>query len=304
MFTNEAIAALPVIDPSILSVDYLYWTLSTIDLLETSDRAAMGATLNKAKLKELQIPLPPLDEQKRIAAILDAADALRAKRRQSIAQLDALIQSTFLDLFGDPVTNPMGWPEVEFEKIVESTKLGMVRGSTEFDWKMPVPYVRMDAITNDGQFLPEKVQGTFASEEEIEAYSLRAGDFLLNTRNSKELVGKITVFRGPKGWTFNNNIIRIRFFENVEPDAIAVQFRFSRVQQALENRKAGTTSVFAIYWKDLKTLPVLLPPLPIQQKFATIVESIERQKTAQRDHLTELDALFAALQHRAFRGEL
>jgi type I restriction enzyme S subunit len=62
--------------------------------------------------------------------------------------------------------------------------------------------------------------------------------------------------------------------------------------------------VFAIYWKDLKTLPVLLPPLPIQQKFATIVESIERQKTAQRDHLTELDALFAALQHRAFRGEL
>jgi type I restriction enzyme S subunit len=288
-----------------LHLRYAYHFLETyLDTLREQSIGGIIKYIKMGNLTDAQIPLPPLDEQKRIAAILDAADALRAKRRQSIAQLDALIQSTFLDLFGDPVTNPMGWPEVEFEKIVESTKLGMVRGSTEFDWKMPVPYVRMDAITNDGQFLPEKVQGTFASEEEIEAYSLRAGDFLLNTRNSKELVGKITVFRGPKGWTFNNNIIRIRFFENVEPDAIAVQFRFSRVQQALENRKAGTTSVFAIYWKDLKTLPVLLPPLPIQQKFATIVESIERQKTAQRDHLTELDALFAALQHRAFRGEL
>jgi type I restriction enzyme S subunit len=242
-------------DNARLSSDFLYWWLKCNRAsLEHLGRGATFKEVSKSIIETVEIPLPPLDEQKRIAAILDAADALRAKRRQSIAQLDALIQSTFLDLFGDPVTNPMGWPMVEFEKIVESTKLGMVRGSTEFDWKMPVPYVRMDAITNDGQFLPEKVQGTFASEEEIEAYSLRAGDFLLNTRNSKELVGKITVFRGPKGWTFNNNIIRIRFFENVEPDAIAVQFRFSRVQQALENRKAGTTSVFAIYWKDLKTM--------------------------------------------------
>lgn len=248
--------------------------------------------------------LPPLAEQKRIAAILDAADALRAKRRETLAQLDALLQSSFLSLFGDPVTNPMGWPELEFEKIVESTKLGLVRGSTEFGWEMPVPYVRMDAITNDGRFLPEKVQGTSASNEEIETYGLRSGDFLLNTRNSKELVGKIAVFRGPNGWTFNNNIIRIRFLKGVEPDVISTQFRFSRVKQALENRKAGTTSVFAIYWKELKSLPVLLPPLSLQQKFAAIVGSVERQKTAQRTHLAELDALFAALQHRAFRGEL
>jgi type I restriction enzyme S subunit len=66
----------------------------------------------------LQIPLPPLDEQKRIAAILDAADALRTKRRESLAQLDALLQSTFLTLFGDPVENPMGWPQSELGDLV------------------------------------------------------------------------------------------------------------------------------------------------------------------------------------------
>ena len=68
----------------------------------------------------LQIPLPPLPEQKRIAKILDAADALRAKRRESLAQLDSLLQSTFLDMFGDPVTNPMGW-EVKTLGEVEET---------------------------------------------------------------------------------------------------------------------------------------------------------------------------------------
>ena len=117
-------------------------------------------------------------------------------------------------------------------------------------------------------------------------------------------MGKVAVFRGPEGWTFNNNLIRIRFVAGIEPDVIATQFRFQRVQQALENRKAGTTSVFAIYWKSLKTLPVLRPPLPLQRRFAAMVESIVRQKTRHRAHLAELDALFASLQHRAFSGEL
>ena len=70
--------------------------------------------------RSLRIPLPPLAEQKRIAGILDAADALRAKRRESLAQLDTLLQSTFLDMFGDPVTNPMGW-EVGRSRNVYST---------------------------------------------------------------------------------------------------------------------------------------------------------------------------------------
>ena len=75
-------------------------------------RLAAGANINNLRnehLDNLSIPLPPLAEQQRIAAILDAADALRAKRREALAQLDTLLQSTFLDMFGDPVTNPMGW---------------------------------------------------------------------------------------------------------------------------------------------------------------------------------------------------
>lgn len=101
VFTNEAIAALPIKRPDLLHTEYLAYALDALDLGHGSNRAAMGATLNKAKLREIQIPLPPLVEQRRIAAILDEADALRAKRRQTLALLDDLTQSIFLDMFGN-----------------------------------------------------------------------------------------------------------------------------------------------------------------------------------------------------------
>ena len=82
----------------------------------SADGATKFLAIRRSDLEGFQIPLPPLAEQKRIAAILDAADALRAKRRESLAQLDTLLQSTFLEMFGDPVTNPMGWDKPALPK--------------------------------------------------------------------------------------------------------------------------------------------------------------------------------------------
>ena len=270
-------------------------------------KLASGANINNLKkehLGNLQILLPPLAEQKRIAGILDAANALRAKRREALGQLETLLRSTFFEMFGDPVFNPMGWEEAQFGDIATDTKLGLVRSSKEFGWDFGIPYVRMDAVSENGYFLPEEVQSTHANDEEAAVFSLRLGDFLFNTRNSKELVGKVCVFPGPEGWLFNNNLMRVRFRADVEPWVIAMQFRFRRVRRELEKRKSGTTSVFAVYWKSLRTLPVLVPPSDLQHNFAAIVESIEHQKAIQRAHLSELDTLFASLQSRAFRGDL
>ena len=304
LFTNEAIAALHVLDHDVVDRDYLYWALGSINFDRLVDRAAKGKTLNKAKLRLLRIPLPPLWEQKRIVGTLDAADALRAKRREALGQLDSLLRSTFLDMFGDPDTNPMEWEDAQFGDIVTDTRLGLVRSSKEFGWDFGTPYVRMNAVSSNGYFLPEEVQSTHANDQEVAVFSLRPGDFLFNTRNSKELVGKVCVFPGPNGWLFNNNLMRVRFRADVEPWVIAMQFGFRRVQRELEKRKSGTTSVFAIYWKSLRTLPVLVPPSDLQQRFSAIVQSVEHQKLSQRAHLAELDTLFASLQSRAFRGDL
>ena len=294
-------------DKDKLDSRFLFHWVKTGVFVQRMVDLATGANypaVSDAKVKASKIPLPPLAEQKRIAWILDAADALRGKRREALAQLDTLLQSTFLDMFGDPVTNPMGWVETPFGDIATDTKLGLVRSSKEFGWDFGIPYVRMNAVTSNGYFLPSEVQSTHADEEEAEVFALQPGDFLFNTRNSKELVGKVCVFPGPEGWLFNNNLMRVRFRAEVEPWVIAMQFRFRRVQRELEKRKSGTTSVFAVYWKSLRTLPVLVPPSDLQHRFAAIVESVEQQKASQREHLAELDTLFASLQSRAFRGDL
>jgi type I restriction enzyme S subunit len=293
--------------PDKLDTNYLFQWVRSAAFIQNMIDVASGANypaVSDKKVKESLIPLPPLEEQKRIAKILDAADALRARRRESLAQLDALPQSTFLDLFGDPVENPRGWDELPLEEIVLDSKIGLVRSSKEFGWDFTVPYVRMDAVSKDGKFLADKVQFTEASQKEIQANSLLPGDFLFNTRNSKELVGKSCIYSGPEGWLFNNNLMRIRFIDSVCPEVIATQFNFSLVSKELEQRKSGTTNVFAVYWKNLKSLPVLVPPKELQVRYADMVRSVNRQSVQINRHLEELDKLFFSLQQRAFSGEL
>jgi len=262
------------------------------------------SSLNIETLRKVKIPLPPLAEQRRIAEVLDRAEALRAKRRAALAQLDSLTQSLFLDLFGDTRKERTRWPTVPLEEIVRETKLGLVRGSQEFGPEFPVPYVRMNAITRHGELELGNVQRTHATEAEIEAYRLEPGDFLFNTRNSEELVGKTALYRGGGLHLFNNNLMRVRFTPKADAVFVAAAFKTAFVQHELNLRKSGTTNVFAIYYKDLRSLPLPLPPIPLQREFARRVTAVEALKTAQRASLAELDALFATLQHRAFRGEL
>ncbi len=287
--------------------DFLYHLLNGHGfqhfVLNVGSRAAQ-AGFNKGDLERFQFVLPPLAEQRRIAEVLDRAEALRAKRRAALAQLDSLTQSLFLDLFGDTRKERTRWPTVPLEEIVRETKLGLVRSSQEFGPEFPIPYVRMNAITRNGELELGNVQRTHATEAEVEAYRLEPGDFLFNTRNSEELVGKTALYRGGGLHLFNNNLMRVRFTAKADPVFVAAAFKTAFVQHELNLRKSGTTNVFAIYYKDLRSLPLPLPPISLQREFARRVTAVEALKTAQRASLAELDALFATLQHRAFRGEL
>jgi type I restriction enzyme S subunit len=296
--TNQAVCHI-IPDPKKANVRYLFHALSN-QVPNLIARGVGGAQPNISQgiVKELALMLPPLDEQKRIAAILDAADALRAKRRQSIAQLDALIQSTFLDLFGDPVTNPMGWKSIFVDDVCN-----LVRGSSprpQGDARYfggNVPRLMVADITRDG-FKVTPIIDSLTEEGAKKSRPVPKGTIVMAVSGNVGLVATVQV-----PCCVHDGFVAFLELDRKIFDPTYFMFQFHFLKATHENRKAG--AIFQnITTTDIKRMLTALPPLPLQQKFAAIVESIERQKTTQRAHLAELDALFAALQHRAFRGEL
>ena len=303
LYTNEAIAALPILDSSVLDINFLYWTLKTIDLLETSDKAAMGKTLNKAKLRQLQIPLPPLEEQKRIAGILDAADILRAKRREALARLDDLLQSTFLDMFGDPVTNPKGWEVKTFGETVEKMHQGINTAADKVRYvEVGAPIIQAKHIVADGISLEGvKFLGKSDREKYFSKYVPKQWDILFSNIGT---IGRSSIFTETKELFFAWNVFGIRpnhtlvnvFYMKAFLDYLETVNFFDRYL-------TGGTVKF-VSKKVLGSIMLPLPPLELQRRFAEIVSSVEEQKAKMRKHLEQLDDLFASLQQRAFRGDL
>ena len=258
--------------------------------------------VTKGAVDALEIPLLPLAEQKRIAAILDAADALRAKRREALAQLDALLQSTFLTLFGDPVENPMGWPVVTIGDLLSSTAYGT--STKAHEEKRGFPCLRMNNITYAGGWDFRSLKYVDLKPKEVSKNTVHRGQILFNRTNSKELVGKTAVYRRDEPMAFAGYLVR--GITNAEADAeyISAFLNLPQGKAILQGMCKSIVGMANINAQEFKSISLPKPPIALQQRFAAVVKSVEHQKAAQRGHLTELDALFAALQHRAFRGEL
>ena len=303
--TNQAVCHI-IPDPQKANVRYLFHALSN----QVSNLVARGVggaqpNISQGIVKELGLMLPPLAEQKRIAAILDAADALRAKRREALAQLDALLQSTFLTLFGDPVTNPMGW-EVSNVGDFAAVQGGLQVTTARKHYPVEVPYLRVANVYRGFLNLKE-IKTIRTTEADVDRTTLRKDDLLIvEGHGNPAEIGRGALWDGSIPiCVHQNHIIRVRFdHERILPVYGSEYVNSPGGRRHLLRAGKTTTGLNTISVSEVKATPLAVPPLPLQQKFAAIVESVERQKAAQRAHLAELDALFAALQHRAFRGEL
>ncbi len=299
LFTNEAIVALQVLDQDVADRDYLYWALGSIDYDRLVDRAAKGKTLNKAKLKILQVPLPPLPEQRRIAGILDATDALRAKRREALIQCDALLQSTFLSMFGDPVTNPMGWDTCSIGEVGE-----VITGNTP-SRKRPdyfgegIEWIKSDNISDPSFVLTEAVERLSIAGKAV-ARTVPGGSILVTCiAGSPSSIGNVAI--ADREVAFNQ---QINAFVPGQRMALWFAFGVFWVGKRLVQR-ASTNSMKGMVSKSVfSAIPIPIPPTSLQNRFAAIAESVEQQKARQQAHLAELNTLFASLQSRAFRGDL
>ena len=290
---------------------FLFHWVKTGVFVQRMVNVATGANypaVSDAKVKASKIPLPPLPEQKRIAAILDAADALRATRRESLAQLDILLQSTFLDLFGDPVTNPKGWEEEHLPSLVSKRKHSLKRGPFGGALKKEIfvpegfkVYEQRNVIYNDfnaGSYFVKK-----SDYERLIAFKVLPNDLLISCSGTIGRIAAVSMDAAPG--IMNQALLKITLDESRMLNAFFLGlWRSQPFEQQVLGMTHGTGMKNMKSMNELKSTKFLAPPLGFQRCFAAIVKSVERQKASQRAHLAELDTLFASLQSRAFRGDL
>ena len=282
-----------------LDIDYLCLVLKSMDVTKHLT-GSTRAKLTKAGASRILVPVPAIDQQKRIATILDAANTLRAKRRETLTQLDTLLQSTFLEMFGDPVTNPKEWEIVAFSEI-GSSRLGKMLDKGKEQGAQQFPYLANFNV-QWGRFDLSKLRTMEMSSSDRVEFSLQSGDLLICEGGE---VGRTAIWRDEmENVFFQKALHRVR----VNPEKVTAEYIQHYMWFMAKNGGfrdfTNSATIAHLTGVKLKGLPVPLPPLELQKRFNTIVQSIEQQKSRLRTHLDELDTLFASLQARAFAGEL
>ena len=282
-----------------------HWLTHTGPVLASKAKGATFKQVNKDDIGELEIILPALPEQRRIAAILDQADALRAKRREALAQLDSLTQSIFIEMFGDPSTNSKNWDVVRLSDEV-SIQGGFAFKSSDYV-SSGIPLIRIGDVNrssgaNENQcFLPKYWA------EKYSRFLIHPGSLLMSLTGTtgKDDYGNVVVLSNHFCEYFLNQ--RVACIKPIG-DRISKAFLHSflkdkKVKSLIVSKSRGVRQA-NISNGDILELSLPVPPLKLQVKYSECIDQLESLKFQHKNSSSELNTLFASLQHRAFRGEL
>lgn len=298
-------------DPEKLSGSYLFHWVKSAAFVDDMVNKATGASypaVSDRIIFESLFPLPPLEEQRRIAAILDQAETLRTQRRTALALLDSLTQSLFLDMFGDPVANDRGWPKVAVNDFVAGFESGKsLVADDEEDSASKYRVLKVSAVTSL-EYKPGQSKAVPTDYAPPQSHIVRAGDLLFSRANTSELIGATAYVEAtPDNLLLPDKLWRFVWHAPATAAPLYVMhlFRQPKFRQEIGQRASGTSgSMKNISQEKVLSIQVGNPPLPLQQTFATRIASIEALKATHRRALAALDALFSSLQQRAFTGEL
>jgi type I restriction enzyme, S subunit len=284
-----------------LDVRFLWHWLTHIQ--PELSRKAKGATfkqVNKNDIGELEIELPSVAEQRRIAAILDKADALGAKKREVVSRVDELVQSMFIDMFGDPVGNPMGWPDASLGDLIESASDGPHISPQYVESGVPLlstRHVRPGRISwQDLKYLSAE-----DAETQWKKCKPRRGDILYSKGGTTGFAAAVRTDDEFAVWV-HIALLRLNT-KSVDTDWLEAMlnsnFCYRQSQElthGIANRDLGL--------KRMTQIRMYRPPIALQREFSARVEKLRTLRSMHANSLRELDSLFLSLQHRAFNGTL
>jgi len=276
---------------------WLEWSRETLLSL------ASGATfkdITKSTLKRHRIPLPPLEEQRRIVALLDRAAEIRRRAEAARAKARAIIPALFLDTFGDPATNPKRWPIVPLGDVIERITGGknLLAGNGSSRYRI----MKVSAVTS-GILRPDESKPAPDGYEPAPEHLVREGDFLFSRANTSELVGAVAVaHKPPEGLLLPDKVWRIEW----DPNRIAPAYAYSLLRTSEIRRNfamiaSGTSdSMKNISQAKLSRVPIGVPPATLQTTFAEQVQRLEELSRGLDASATKAEAMAAALSAEVF----
>ena len=277
---------------------YLYHFLkNSTEYLNSLGRGATFKEISKSIVENIEIPLPTLDEQCRIAAVLDKVSGLIAKRREQLDKLDELVKARFVEMFGDPVSNPKGWNNGTIRDVVSEVKYGTSRPAVDGG---TYKYLRMGNITFDGHLDLSDLKYIDIPDSELEKCMVRKGDVLFNRTNSKELVGKTCVFDLDEPMVIAGYIIRVRVNKKVLPIYLSAVLNSQYGKQILADMCKAIVGQANINAQELQDIAILIPPIELQEKFSNSVETVKKSKLTIQQSLDKLEVLKKALIQQYF----
>ncbi|HHC4762542.1 TPA: restriction endonuclease subunit S [Escherichia albertii] len=301
---NNVMGLVP--DNNLVDTNYLFYFMRSLDLYQFSGATTIPA-LRKSMLENIQIPLPPLSEQKRIAAIFDKADGICQKRQKAIKLADDFLRATFLEMFGDPVTNPKGFDTRLLSDFFiddkNGTKCGPFGSALKKDeyTREGVPVWNMDNITLQGDFIDSP--SLWISEDkyrELNSYSVSDGDVIISRAGT---VGKMGVVRSnsPKS-IISTNLIRVRFSEKLYPEYFVSLMTYCKGR--VGNLKTGPDGAFThMNTGVLSNLEFPYPPLELQRKYNHIRQNVMSLIYKYNNYGHKIDETFYAINQKAFLGK-
>ena len=282
-----------------------YYLFGNIHLVEAGFKGAGLKHISKAYLQNLEIPLPPIPIQKKIVNILEKAEKLKTWRAEADKLTDEFLKSTFLEMFGDPVKNSMGWEIKKLHDVAEIVS-GVTKGR-KLSGKsvVSIPYLRV-ANVQDGFLDLNEIKTIEVLPSDIEKFALFSGDVLLTEGGDPDKLGRGAVWHNEiQKCIHQNHIFRVRADKNyLNPEYLSMLIASPHGKKYFLKSAKQTTGIASINSTQLKKFPVLIPPLPLQQKFAAIVQQVEQMRQYQQESKAHIDDLFNALMQKAFKGEL
>lgn len=302
LVTNQQINSL-VVNKEIACPLYVYFFCKTLKAtLEKIAPKTTVAIVNKTKFSEIKIPLPPLETQKKIAAVLEKAEQLRKDCQQMEQELNSLTQSVFIYMFGDPVTNPKGWDIGSIGDLVTSANYGTSeKASVE---KSGYPVLRMNNITYEGEWDLSSLKYIELPENNKDKFLVKKGDLLFNRTNSKELVGKTAVYREDKPMAYAGYLVRARCNERANSEYISAFLNSNYGKTILKNMCKSIVGMANINAKEFQKIKILIPPVELQNEFSNRIFNIRCIVKQTVEQENELNLNFNSLMQRAFKGEL